>query len=382
MAFLDIRTLGGVTMTLGGRAIQDTLSNKSIALITLLLTGEGMRVRKSRLTALLWENSDEEACKNNLRYNLWSIKKVIVADEAGEEFIGSDKSGVFINPDYDFTADILKLKRFDAKKPAELAVLLEIKALFRGDYLEGFYLKDCGDYAETIVMERISCQNLQTTLLECLYNHYRAHGAHEQCVEMLSESLSIDPYNEHYALMMMKTLLCQGKNAQAVTFYKSYTGGLRRHLNIRPPEELTALFRSIEQAGAEVEPAARFAPAGGQALELDCACLPGADFYWMAEALAGLHRAFEASFSLLGEARLADLALVWPAMGVPPASIPERLLGTRLLCAFYALLQALPPAQPLLLRVDASRAYCAGLEAFRQLLERRPLPSVEMRVVE
>lgn len=380
MAFLDIRTLGGVTITLGGKEIQDTLAGKSIALITLLLTGEGMRARKSRLMSLLWENSDEEACKNNLRYNLWSIKKVITADAAGEEFIGSDKTSVFINPAYSFTADILQLRRFDAKKPADLSTLLEIKALLRGEYLEGFYLKDCGDYAETILMERIACQNLQTALLECLYDHYRVQSAHDQCVEVLTESLAIDPYNEHYALLMLKTLLHQGKTGKALNFYKSFTGNLRRHLNIPPPAELAALFRSIEAPEAEAAPAGPGAPAAGEALAVDCLCLPGAHFYWMGEAVARLYQAREARPPQLEETTLADLALVWPAIGAAPAAIPAPLLAARLVGAFHTLLAA--AQQPLVLRVDASRAGCPGLEALRQLLEHRPLAGVELHIIE
>lgn len=375
MAYLEILTLGGVSITLAREEIHNTLAGKSVALITLLLTGEKLTVRKSRLMSLLWENSDEEACRNNLRFNLWGLKKSIPADGAGQEFILSDRSTVSINPAFDFVADILELHRYQGETSLDIATLLKAKALFRGEYLEGFYLKDCADYAETILMERIACQNLQIELLERVYQHYHAQKDAPRATEALNECLAIDPYNEHYALLMLKSLLEQGKNTQAVSFYKSFTDNLRRHLNIASPKELSALFNTL-RPGPEEKPAST-AQNSTAVLTVETFYLSGADWFWLGDALAQLAKACPLDQLPLSDAHKAGLALMYPAIGAAPVVLPDGLLAARLVSAFYALLGALP-CEGVSLRVAAGKAPDPGLTALAELLARRPLSGVDL----
>jgi hypothetical protein len=220
---------------------------------------------------------------------------------------------------------------------------------------------------------------MRIELLERIYRHYSAQNDGSQCIEILGECLTIDPYNERYALLMLKALVAQGKNIQAVSFYKSFTGSLRRHLNLPPPEELTALIDAIHPAADQHDPPVRPRPQAN--VTVSTYCLPGADFFWMGDMLAQLARLFPLDSLPIAPAYRADLALIFPAIAAAPGvPVPEGLLPARLVSAFYALLQALPAAA-LTLEVEAGVAPVPSLEALRCLLARRPLPGVELRIL-
>ncbi|MEL7654373.1 MAG: hypothetical protein AAGU75_00535, partial [Bacillota bacterium] len=94
---LTINMLGKGAVFYDEECISDKLSSKLVALICLLVLNRNRNMSKEKLITYLWPDSNDEAAKSNLRFNLWTIKRIIPQTDDGEDFIISGKDYCRIN---------------------------------------------------------------------------------------------------------------------------------------------------------------------------------------------------------------------------------------------------------------------------------------------
>ena len=81
-------------------------------------------------------------------------------------FIISGRDYCRINEKYSYSCDKTMLDCFKVSQIENAEDLLMLKDLFKGDFLEGLYLRNCNDFNEMILFERVVCQNKQVEILE------------------------------------------------------------------------------------------------------------------------------------------------------------------------------------------------------------------------
>jgi len=113
---LSICFLGKSRLEYDGKKFEDQFGNKVIALICLLVLNEKRYLSREKIEGYLWPESNEEAAKYNLRYNLWLLKKILMPDDNGEQFLKIDKEYCSINVKYSFNCDILQALNFVPNK--------------------------------------------------------------------------------------------------------------------------------------------------------------------------------------------------------------------------------------------------------------------------
>lgn len=332
MPKITIHVLGGISITREGRHLEDKLSHKSLAILSLLLTASQMRMAKARVTALLWADSDPDAAKSNLRFNLWSIRKIIGVDEHGEDLILSDREFIRLNPRYPFESDILAVKAFKNGSDMDAADLVSLRQYFKGEYMEGFYLDDCEEYAEIILMERMTCQNIRADILEAVHDRLVAQGDLRDAVQIMLETLRIDPFDETCACRILQHMKALNQITQAIGFYQDFAIRLRKNLNIAPSEQLQKQYKhllAIQHQTAESgdspipspgavqpEPLSEKSPQKKSCglLKVQIRCIPDIAYFWMAECIdilnAHLDRAVR---SQIPQRIIADLTWIYPA---------------------------------------------------------------------
>lgn len=74
---LNIYFLGKSIIEYNSKRLEDQLGTKAIALICILLLNEERHLSREKIEGHLWPDSNTEAARYNLRYNLWVIKKNI-----------------------------------------------------------------------------------------------------------------------------------------------------------------------------------------------------------------------------------------------------------------------------------------------------------------
>ncbi len=245
MDTLRIDLLGNVVINYGETQLNIKLSTKSIGILSVLICNKYKKLSRQKLANMFWSDSFETA-SYNFRYNLWSLKKFIPNDENNQELILSDNKYCYINPDYNFSSDVTTLDKINLENEnTDLETLQNVKTLFRGDFLEDYYIKECDEFNDWILMQRTTFQNMQIKILKSLVDLYLEQAQLEKYKEILEEILLINPYDEdsHYRLM---NLFIENKESNlAIIHYKRYESILREELNIFPEKRIKDLYLTL-----------------------------------------------------------------------------------------------------------------------------------------
>jgi DNA-binding SARP family transcriptional activator len=243
---VHICLLGEIDIRVDGVNVTDKLSNKAIALLCFLCTNKGKKFTRDRLCTLFWGNTTIDNARYNLRYSLWVLRKIFNHGDC-DLFISS-KDSCMINPDFDYYIDVLHFNfimgNFTAEENPILA-LEKCKDIYKGEFLQEFYLKNCPDFNDWIFYEREKYQECYSTLLFKLAKLYSESNMYSESILVLNEVLKINPYREDIYLELM-SLHIQVNNIQAaLKEYEKCEYILREELNIRPNEEITEYYKKI-----------------------------------------------------------------------------------------------------------------------------------------
>lgn len=242
---LNICFLGKSRFEWDGKAIEEQLGAKAFALICLLVLNKNRYLSRDKIIGYLWPDSNEEAARYNLRYNLWLIKKHIGTDQQGNAFLHIDKECCGINREFDFTCDILDIMKFKPSEEDSIDSILKLKQLFRGDFLEGCYFNKCDEFNELIIFERINFEQRKVKILKRLVELYEKENNFEICLETINEILEIEPYDEEMVLKVLNIYLRCGKRVAAITYYNQFSNQLAGNLGIAPSDELRNKYNEI-----------------------------------------------------------------------------------------------------------------------------------------
>jgi DNA-binding SARP family transcriptional activator len=243
---VHICLLGEIDIRVDDVKVTDKLSNKAIALLCFLCTNKGKKFTRDRLCTLFWGNTTIDNARYNLRYSLWVLRKIFNHGDC-DLFISS-KDSCMINPDFDYYIDVLHfnfiMENFTAEENPILA-LEKCKDIYKGEFLQEFYLKNCPDFNDWIFYEREKYQECYSTLLFKLAKLYSESNMYSESILVLNEVLKINPYREDIYLELMN-LHIQVNNIQAaLKEYEKCEYILREELNIRPNEEITEYYKKI-----------------------------------------------------------------------------------------------------------------------------------------
>ncbi len=244
---LNLYFLGRARIEYNGKSVVENFRNKTIALICLLIINQDKYLSRERILGYLWPDSSEEAAKNNLRYNLWLIKKNIGKSESNEEFLFIDKELCGVNAEYDFQCDILDIMNFKPQQSDSIERLLKLKNMFAGEFLEGCYYNNCEDFNEVIIFQRTRLENFKVQILKRLTELYEKESKMEECLNVLEEILDIDPYDEEVALKIIILYMKIGKRGAGVLFYNHSGIGLPADLGFNPPRNCVTNSPSLNK---------------------------------------------------------------------------------------------------------------------------------------
>ena len=181
-AKLEIFTLGGVQVLLGGEPVAGLGTRKAEALLIYLASTRRPQPREV-LADLLWDERTQSQAMGNLRGVLTNLRQAL-----GDSLtITREVAG--INPDAVIWLDSLELEnnlsaiRKQGKlKPDTARQASSILELYKGEFLEGFTVFDCRGFEEWSVRER--------------------ERMHHLAVDGLSELVTFDIEGQEYQLGM------------------------------------------------------------------------------------------------------------------------------------------------------------------------------------
>ena len=245
---LTISLLGSPHIALNGRPLQFP-SVKAIALLTYLATS-GMLHDRGELAALLWPESDSKRARGALRYTLSLLKK-----ELGDDFLLINRRQIGLNPQAEWTADIVAIRRLMA--PAlgagnelaneQLADLEKGVNLYQADFLQGFSLRDSDNFNQWAFIQAEALRRDLATVLQRLTAVYQAQQQWTTAISHAHRWLNLDPLHEPAHCQLMQLYAAAGEWTAVHNQYQALTDLLEAELNTTPQPETAALYQKLKQ---------------------------------------------------------------------------------------------------------------------------------------
>ncbi len=344
---LTINMLGKGAILYDNECISEKLSSKLVALVCLLVLNKNRNMSKEKIISYLWPDSDDEAAKSNLRFNLWTIKKTVPQSDAGEDFIISGKDFCRINEKYHYHCDKTMLDGCKVSQIENIEDLLKRKELFKGDFLEGLYLRNCNEFNEMILFERVVCQNKQVEILEKLVRLYEEQERFEEELQILNEVAAIEPYDEHFAYQAIQIYGKMGNRTAAINYYKNFEIVLRRNLNTSPNNELKLLYKELLESTCSLKPEPKSQDKLlKKQINMKLYCLKDVEYYGIADMIDQIFSKAEKKYILeLDQLFIRDLSSIYSGFLLeyekPAADMPDSICNVppvKVALAFHKLI--------------------------------------------
>jgi DNA-binding SARP family transcriptional activator len=242
MALLHLTLLGGFEARAGDASPVVFARRKAQALLAYLAVDPGEAHLRDKLAALLWGESSDQRARHSLRQTLSALKQTLGRN--GGDVLRVDADTVAINRAA-IRVDVDVLKQLVSETTPE--ALVQATALYRGDFLEGFSVRE-PRFEEWLITERELLRELALEALAKLLAHQTKTGATQQAIQTAVRLLGLDPLQEAVHRALMRLYAQQGRRGAALRQYQICVAELQRELGQEPEAPTKRLYEEILQA--------------------------------------------------------------------------------------------------------------------------------------
>ncbi len=250
---LRLETLGTLRVARGAETLTGFVSSKAPALLCYLAV-TGRPHARSALAALLWTEMPEEDARRSLRVVLVNLRQALAPHlHITRETIAFDRTRPYW----------VDVERFevalhgpeDARDSApDVERLRAAVALYRGDFLEGFYARDAPAFEEWTTVQRERLRHRATHALHTLVDAYTARGDYAAGIDACLRLLALDPWREDAHRRLIRLLALSGQRDAALQRYERTRRILADELGVEPDAATMALVAQIRAGTRDLPP--------------------------------------------------------------------------------------------------------------------------------
>jgi DNA-binding SARP family transcriptional activator/predicted ATPase len=255
MAHLSLGVLGPLQVLLDHTPLTME-SDKVCALLVYLAVEADRPHRRASLVGLLWPDYPEEVARHNLRQALFSLRLAIGDRTASPPYLLISRDAIQFNRASDSTLD---LAQFDAifrtckedqgrgseESSIRAARLEEMVKLYRGEFLQHFFLEDSAEFEQWALVQRESLHQRVLEACSDLANYYERHGDFQAARRHASRQLELDPWREKAHCQLMRALALDGQRSAALAQYETCRRVLAEELGVEPSAQTRELAEQI-----------------------------------------------------------------------------------------------------------------------------------------
>lgn len=226
---LEVKLLGCPLILLGGRPLPLPYRQAEAIFYYIFFN---KTVNKYTLADLIWgDKCNEEKISSNLRNSFYIIRKSL-----GKDFI-SKKSGDIISLGADSNT-LTDVEQF-LKTPDNLS-------LYKGDFLEGFYLKNNTLFNDWVTNTRQLLKNFYLEKLRLSITQLFEKGELSSCEALCLRQIKINEFDESAYKYLMQIYLERKNYTLALNTYNHLEQLFEQELFEKPGKEVRALAASIQ----------------------------------------------------------------------------------------------------------------------------------------
>jgi len=239
-------------------------SQKALALFYYLISNRQAHSRE-KLATLFWGETSERQAKGSLRNTLYELRRDLApGNRPAAKYILAESNTLCFNPEADYWLDAEEFERLlDIKGEGERAKMnncSQAVELYRGDFLEGFIVRDSYEFEDWAFFERERLQRRFLEALTELSDYCSRQGEYERAIAYAIQILSRDNLQENIHRELMRLYYAAGNRSAALRQYEICKEVTERELGVAPLAETTTLYEQILRQELVEPPAKRIEP--------------------------------------------------------------------------------------------------------------------------
>ena len=226
-----LETFGGLALTDGLGAMVST-QRRRLALLALIAAAGRRGISRDRVLAYLWPESSTANARHALEQLLYALRRQLDPSL----FLGVDP--VRLNQQV-VTSDVV-----DFDEACERGDVAAAASLYRGPFLDGFYLADAAEFERWVETERARLTQRYATCLQQLARHASEAGDAVAAIAHWKKLVVLDPVSSHATLGLMTALADAGERAEAIRHGRAYEA-LARAEGVEPTPAIASVLKQL-----------------------------------------------------------------------------------------------------------------------------------------
>jgi DNA-binding SARP family transcriptional activator len=203
-----------------------------MALLGLIASAAGGSVSRDRVLGLLWPDRDERAARHSLADSLWVLRQTL-----GDGAIVTAADSLRLSLDFVWT-DLAEFRRaLDDERWSDAL------ALYRGDFLDGFHVRNAVDFDQWALSERSRLKTLATRAASAEVTALEAVGRLADAAVVAERALELAPHDEAVFRHLMRVLVRADNRTRAEAAARGFIERLALDLGVSPSDDTLRLVR-------------------------------------------------------------------------------------------------------------------------------------------
>ena len=245
---LILHLLGPFEGARNDEPLQGFESNKVRALLAYLAVGRTRSHPRGQLAALLWPERPERAALSNLRHALANLRRVLGEAQSADPFLLVDRYTLQLHPQAQVQIDVADFyAHLTAATRGEDAIVHRkaAVALYRGEFLQGLYVRGCISWEEWLRMQREALAQAFSNALRDLTWDMEHQRDYAEALIYARQWLQQAPWNEEAHRQTIRLLALDGQRSAALAQFDRCRQVLASELGIEPSPETISLVQAI-----------------------------------------------------------------------------------------------------------------------------------------
>jgi predicted ATPase/DNA-binding SARP family transcriptional activator len=256
MAHLALSVLGELEVLVDDVPVSSFESDKVRALLVYLAVEAGRVHRRETLLGLLWPDYPEGAARHNLSQCLFNLRLAINDHTAKPPYLFITRDAIHFNRDSDYSLDLDQFNsnfvawgKNRTRESIDSSILLtQLEAmaeLYRGEFLQQFFLGDSAEYEAWVIVQRETLHQRAMEAITILVNEYDQQGDYAIARRYALRQLELDPWREEVHCQVMRLLALDGQRSAALAQYEICRKVLAAELGVEPSSQTRDLYEQI-----------------------------------------------------------------------------------------------------------------------------------------